>query len=168
MKSTQFTFRTIFLLFLENMKNYEIETEWKRRTRACHHRPARPSLGPRRLMVWPPRRPFPTLVRSGAFLLTRKILLYNPPDPWRSVYRFLDVFCFKLFLPGSVFGLEAPWPPTTRARGFWRKRRRCHQDKSSKPEEASKSWWDLLTLDVLFLITCRDLYHPLLASTLSP
>ena len=102
MKSTQFTFRTIFLLFLENMRNYEFETEWKGRTRGCHHRAARPDLGPRRPMVWPPRRPFPTLVRSGAFLLSRIFLLYNPPDPWRSVYRFLDVFCFELFLPGFV------------------------------------------------------------------
>lgn len=121
-KSSRFTFRTMFLVFLENMKNYEIETEWRRRTRACPHRPAWAPAWPRRPMSWPPRRPSPTLVRPGTFLMTYKFLLYNPPDPWRSVYRFLDVFCFALFLPGSIFNLGAPWPPTTRARGFRKKK----------------------------------------------
>jgi hypothetical protein len=60
------------------------------------------------------------LVSSYDFILMYNFCLFNPPsESPRSVYRFLVVFCFELFLPevdlklGGVMAFQV----TTRAKG---------------------------------------------------
>jgi hypothetical protein len=89
----------IFLLFLLNIKNHEMKTGRKRSPGAPHTGGAGPPLA---VPAW--RENTSELVSvpvsSCDFPLMYNFHLYNPPEYPRSVYRFLVVFCFELFLSG--------------------------------------------------------------------
>jgi hypothetical protein len=49
---------------------------------------------------------FSVPVSSCAFILLFNFCLYNPPNCLRSVYHFLIVFCFDLFLSGAILSFR--------------------------------------------------------------
>ena len=63
-----------------------------------------------------------------------KLLLYNHTNLPRSVYRFLVVFCFELFLSGSVLSFRSQWTPPTMMRG-----RNCRETISKTPSLRRRS-----------------------------
>ena len=83
-------------------------------------------------------------VSSCDFLLMYNFRLSNPPESPRSVYRFLVVFCFELFLSGvdlkfgevmaSSSGDKEKTPPEDGTKDFWLK-----EEVESEDEEEDQS-----------------------------
>src|SRR4051812_20315487 len=58
-------------------------------------------------IVWAPQNSSPTHFRPETSLSSRNFLLYNSPDPLRSVYRFLVMFLFRLVSARVCFQFRA-------------------------------------------------------------
>jgi hypothetical protein len=105
-------------------------------------------------------------VSSCDFISMYNFHLYNPSEYSRSVYRFLVVFCFELFLSGVDLKLGgAPWPlkAMTRAKGLGKVITKTKSGRRSKMLEDQGQETLLLKdqrkLDVSFLMLCRGQHY---------
>jgi hypothetical protein len=92
--------------------------------------------------------------------------LYNPPESSRSVYHFLIVFCFELFLLGVDLKLGgASWPlqATTRAKGPRKLIAKAKSGRRSRVlvEQGQETLLlkDQRKLDVSFLMICMGQHY---------
>ena len=99
------------MLFSLNIRNYEMKAERGRCPKAPDNPQARDPCWPRLGIVWSPRSPSPTRFRPFLFLMLRNFLLYNTPDPPRSVYRSFDVFLFRSVSASICFQFRSIMAP---------------------------------------------------------
>jgi hypothetical protein len=105
-------------------------------------------------------------VSSSDFVSMYNFCLFNPPEYPRSIYHFLVVFCFKLFLSGVDLKLGgASWPlqATTRAKGPGKLITKAKSGRRSRVlvEQGQETLLlkDQRKLDVSFLMICRGQHY---------
>ena len=97
----------MFLLFLENMKNYEPETRRRRSPEAPHPVQARAHPWPRLGRVRTPRSPSPSHFHLIPSFRYETFCYITPRTPRGPYIVFSSCFRFELFLPGFIFRSRA-------------------------------------------------------------